>query len=74
MQHFDDIDFSVIWNFNGEKTRFSLRSRENGTDVSKIAEMYNGGGHFCAAGCSLNGFHSNLPGIIQEKSSKNMEI
>lgn len=74
LQHFDDIDFAAIWTFDGQKTRFSLRSRENGTDVSKIAELYNGGGHFCAAGCSLNGFHSNLPGIIQEKSSKNLEI
>ena len=35
---------------------------------------YNGGGHFCAAGCSLNGFHANLPGITQEKSSKNLKI
>lgn len=74
LRHFNDIDFSAIWTFDGEKTRFSLRSRENETDVSKIAELYNGGGHFCAAGCSLNGFHANLPGIIQENSLKTLEI
>lgn len=74
LEHFDDIDFVAIWTFDGKKTRFSLRSRENGTDVSKIAELYNGGGHFCAAGCSLNGFHANLPGIIQENFLKTLEI
>lgn len=33
---------------------FGLRSLENGADVSKIAEMYNGGGHKHAAGFTIS--------------------
>ena len=32
---------------------FSLRSHDNGPDVSEIAKMYGGGGHRNAAGCRL---------------------
>lgn len=67
VEHFDDIDFGVVWTFNGKKTRFSLRSKEGGVDVSKIAELYNGGGHYCASGCLINGFISNLPNLIENK-------
>ena len=32
---------------------YSLRSREDGIDVSEIAKSYGGGGHFHAAGCQV---------------------
>lgn len=32
--------------------RISLRSKEN-IDVSKIAKIFNGGGHINAAGCTI---------------------
>ena len=36
----------------GKKVRISLRARE-GADVNKIANVFGGGGHKLAAGCSL---------------------
>lgn len=38
--------------------RVSLRSAPNGVDVSKICAQFGGGGHVCAAGCSIE-----APGI-----------
>jgi phosphoesterase RecJ-like protein len=36
----------------GKKVRISLRARE-GADVNQIANVFDGGGHRLAAGCSL---------------------
>jgi oligoribonuclease NrnB/cAMP/cGMP phosphodiesterase (DHH superfamily) len=46
--------FAAVWFENefGEKV-YSLRSSENGIDVSKIAAAYGGGGHAKAAGFRL---------------------
>lgn len=41
------------WNEKG-KTVFSLRSNDNGLDVSEIAKMFGGGGHRNASGFSIN--------------------
>jgi phosphoesterase RecJ-like protein len=37
----------------GKKVRISLRARE-GSDVNKVANVFGGGGHRLAAGCSLD--------------------
>ena len=54
-----DCNFSAVYFYSGlyNKTHFSLRALENGTDVSKIAESFKtgGGGHKCAAGLTLKG-------------------
>lgn len=45
--------FAIVYWIQGEYTYFSLRSDENGEDVSKVAEMMGGGGHKHAAGFRL---------------------
>ena len=45
---------AVCWNVQGGKTLVSLRSIDGNPDVSKIAEIYGGGGHASAAGFHLD--------------------
>lgn len=45
--------FCVIWHDRDGRRYFSLRSREQGTDVAAIATQYGGGGHTHAAGFSI---------------------
>jgi len=45
--------FAAAYYVKSGKTFFSLRSDENGIDVSKISEMFGGGGHKHASGFSL---------------------
>lgn len=48
-----DEPFAACY-WDTEKTRiFSLRSRENGVDVSQIASLYGGGGHARASGFAV---------------------
>lgn len=48
------MPFGVAWFENGAGLRqYSLRSDENGLDVSKVAQQFGGGGHKHAAGFSL---------------------
>ena len=54
-----DIDFAAIYHYNGIQTIFSLRGK-NIVDLSKIAKKYNGGGHFNASGCSIDGIVTEL--------------
>ena len=46
--------FAVIYFDKGNKRYFSLRSNEQGEDVSVIAKAHGGGGHVNAAGFTLN--------------------
>ena len=48
-----DQPFGVVYFWEGNRWRFSLRSREGGLNVAKIAEQYGGGGHAGAAGFEL---------------------
>lgn len=48
----DEYDFVCCYTRRSERTIFSLRSRKDGVDVSKIAEQWNGGGHAQAAAYS----------------------
>ena len=48
--------FAIGWFYKAANDTFvySLRSREGGVDVSKVAEEFGGGGHARAAGFSLD--------------------
>lgn len=48
--------FAATYTINDGSIKFSLRSQEDGEDVSKIAEMFGGGGHKHAAGFSISDF------------------
>mgnify|MGYP000848899273 FL=1 len=45
--------FCVIWHDRNNRRYFSMRSREDGTDVGAIAASFGGGGHTHAAGFSV---------------------
>ncbi|HKW85926.1 MAG TPA: phosphohydrolase [Nitrospiraceae bacterium] len=45
--------FCVIWHDRDGRRYYSLRSRQDGTDVAAIAVSYGGGGHTHAAGFSV---------------------
>ena len=55
----NDVDFAAVFSFNGEDTVFSLRGKDK-VDLSKIASLYGGGGHFNASGCAKSGIHISL--------------
>ncbi len=48
-----DHPFCVIWHDRDGRRVFSMRSREDGTDVGSIAASFGGGGHTHAAGFSV---------------------
>lgn len=48
-----DHPFCVIWHDRDGRRFFSMRSREEGTDVGAIAASFGGGGHTHAAGFSV---------------------
>ncbi len=55
-----DHPFCIIWHDRNGRRYYSMRSREDGTDVGSIAASFGGGGHTHAAGFSvpLNGDES----------------
>lgn len=46
--------FCLIWHDRDNRRYFSMRSREDGTDVGSIAASFGGGGHTHAAGFSVS--------------------
>ncbi|MBA2486803.1 MAG: phosphoesterase [Nitrospira sp.] len=48
-----DSPFCLIWHDRNGRRYYSLRSREEGTDVGSIAASFGGGGHTHAAGFSI---------------------
>ena len=50
--------FAAAYYFNGDSYRVSLRSREEGEDVSEIAIKFGGGGHKCAAAFNIDSIES----------------
>lgn len=48
-----DHPFCLIWHDRDSRRYFSMRSREDGTDVGSIAASFGGGGHTHAAGFSV---------------------
>lgn len=57
-----DVPFCLIWHDRDGRRYYSMRSREDGTDVGAIAASFGGGGHTHAAGFSvLLGPDGSLP-------------
>lgn len=57
-----DAPFCIIWHDRDGRRYYSMRSREDGTDVGVIATSFGGGGHTHAAGFSvLLGPEGSLP-------------
>jgi len=48
-----DYPFCLIWHDRDGRRYYSMRSREDGTDVGSIAASFGGGGHTHAAGFSV---------------------
>lgn len=48
----EDTPFAAVWWESPAGFHYSLRSRKDGVDVSRIAKLHNGGGHANAAGFS----------------------
>jgi oligoribonuclease NrnB/cAMP/cGMP phosphodiesterase (DHH superfamily) len=48
-----DAPFCIIWHDRDGRRYYSMRSREDGTDVGAIAASFGGGGHTHAAGFSI---------------------
>jgi oligoribonuclease NrnB/cAMP/cGMP phosphodiesterase (DHH superfamily) len=47
-------EIACLWRIDGDKVSISLRSKKGGDrDVSKIAKLYNGGGHQSSAGFQI---------------------
>jgi len=47
---FDAYKLSIVWTFDGDNYTYSLYSKSDDIDCSKIAEKFGGGGHKKAAG------------------------
>jgi len=56
-----DTPFAMGFWWNGREWEVSLRSREGSEDVSKIAQMFGGGGHAHAAGFKVKNLHEAIP-------------
>lgn len=57
-----DAPFCIIWHDRDGRRYYSMRSREDGTDVGAIAASFGGGGHTHAAGFSVPlGVDGSLP-------------
>lgn len=56
-----NVDFAAIYHYNGKrnKTVFSLRGI-NRINLSEVAQVYGGGGHYNASGCSITGIVDEL--------------
>jgi len=48
-----DCDFVITWLYNMSKKEYVLQFRSKKVDVSKIAEIFGGGGHVLASACNI---------------------
>ena len=55
LKEFNEIDYVEIYNYDivNKKIKISLRSMKENVDVSKIAKIYNGGGHKHSSGYEI---------------------
>jgi len=57
-----EAPFCLIWHDRDGRRYYSMRSREDGTDVGAIAASFGGGGHTHAAGFSVPlGLDGSIP-------------
>jgi hypothetical protein len=57
MSMYPDFPFAVAWFRRGDGLyQYSLRSRDDRTDVSEVARLFGGGGHRNAAGFTVNAY------------------
>lgn len=63
MKKHNNIDFAACYYYEGKYNTTVLSLRSLDFDVSKIAKLFGGGGHKCAAGLSIKGFHNCLPNL-----------
>jgi oligoribonuclease NrnB/cAMP/cGMP phosphodiesterase (DHH superfamily) len=66
-----NIDFAAVYSIDDicNGTLFSLRSIKDRTDVTQIASLFGGGGHYCAAGCKINSVVSAVPAIVLDNNN-----
>ena len=69
LNHEDGADLKYVCLINPLTNTVSMRSRNKGVDVEKIAKECRGGGHFCAAGFRIN-FMNNIERKVSEKLNK----
>ena len=65
--------FAAAYYFNGNEYKFSLRSTDDGEDVSEVATMFGGGGHRNASGFLLTDLSVLSEGITTGDKSENNE-
>jgi len=58
------IDFAAIFSIGCSNTVVSLRSRNCGSNVNRIATHFNGGGHKASSALKLNGITNYLPSQV----------
>jgi oligoribonuclease NrnB/cAMP/cGMP phosphodiesterase (DHH superfamily) len=65
-------DYAAAYYFDGEAYKFSLRSKEEGEDVSLIASKFGGGGHKNASGFRIKDLSQLSVGVdnVEERSNK----
>lgn len=63
-------DFCIMWEYNMKRDVYIITMRSKKTDVSKIAKVFNGGGHKYAASFSLNAKKYKLSDLFVSDSTK----
>jgi hypothetical protein len=66
-----NVNFSVVYSFDDKDggTYLSMRSAFDRTDVSALAKMSGGGGHYCAAATQINSTVTTIPCKIIDSDS-----
>ena len=66
--------FAAAYYFDGEAYKFSLRSREDGVDVSKIAAEFGGGGHKNASGFRVSNLSTLKDGVTNGHTENDEQL
>jgi len=66
--HRIECDFVIMWALNLDNRNYVLSMRSKSVDVSKICQIFGGGGHELAAACSFSMEKMNLPDLFKGSS------
>lgn len=66
--HRIECDFVIMWTMNLDRRDYVMSMRSKEVDVSKICQIFGGGGHELAAACSFNMSLMNLTEIFEGSS------